>query len=55
MNPHSGTNDDNNNIRKAKAIAAIPMAGIIVTAVLVSGLLSLPLIGNSYKPAIAQT
>ena len=55
MNPHSGTNDGTNNIRKAKAIAAIPMAGIIVTAVLVSGLLSLPLMGNSYKPAIAQT
>jgi hypothetical protein len=54
MNPHSGTNDDdNNNIRKAKAIAAIPMAGIIVTAVLVSGLV--PFMGNSYPPAIAQT
>jgi hypothetical protein len=36
MNPDSGTND-NNNIRKTKAIAAIPMAGIIVIAALVSG------------------
>ncbi len=55
MNPHSGTNDDdnNNNIRKAKAISAIPMAGIIVTVVLVSGLVSF--MGNSYQPAIAQT
>lgn len=54
MNPHSGTNDDNNNnIRKTKAIAAIPMAGIIVTAALVSGLVSF--MGNSYQPAIAQT
>jgi hypothetical protein len=55
MNPHSGTNDNNNNIRKkTKAIAAIPMAGIIVvTVALVSGLVSF--IGNSYHPAIAQT
>jgi hypothetical protein len=53
MNPHSGTNDANNNIRKTKAIAAIPMAGIIVTVALVSGLVSF--MGNSYQPAIAQT
>ena len=55
MNPHSGTNDNNNNIRKkTKAIAAIPMAGIIVvTAALLSGLVSF--MGNSYQPAIAQT
>jgi hypothetical protein len=53
MNPHSGTNDDINNIRKNKAIAAIPMAGILVTAVLVSGLVSF--MGNSYQSAIAQT
>lgn len=52
MNPHSRTND-NNNIRKTKAITAIPMAGIIVTAALVSGLVSF--MGNSYQPAIAQT
>jgi hypothetical protein len=51
MNPHSRTND-NNNIRKTKAIAAILMAGIIVTAALVSGLVSF--MGNSYQPAIAQ-
>jgi hypothetical protein len=53
MNLQSGTNDDNNNIRKTKAIAAIPMAGIIVSAALVSGLVSF--MGNSYQPAIAQT
>jgi len=54
MNPHSGTNDDDyNNIRKTKAIAAIPMAGIIVTIVLVSGLMSF--MGNNYQPVIAQT
>jgi hypothetical protein len=54
MNPHSGMNDNNNNnIRKTKAIAAIPMAGILVTAALVSGLVSF--MGNSYQPAIAQT
>jgi hypothetical protein len=55
MNQHSGTNDNNNNIRKkTKAIATIPMAGIIVvTVALVSGLVSF--MGNSYHPAIAQT
>ena len=53
MNLQSGTNDDNNNIRKTKAIAAIPMAGIIVSAALVPGLVSF--MGNSYQPAIAQT
>jgi hypothetical protein len=52
MNPHSGMND-NNNIRKTKAIVAIPMAGILVTAALVSGLVSF--IGNGYQTAIAQT
>jgi hypothetical protein len=52
MNQYSGTND-NNNIGKIKAIAAIPMAGIIVTAALVSGLVSF--MGNSYQRAIAQT
>jgi hypothetical protein len=57
MNPDSGTTNDNknNNIRKTKAIAAIPTAGIIVvTAALVSGLV-VPFTGNSYQPAIAQT
>jgi hypothetical protein len=54
MNPHSGTNDNNNIRKKTKAIAAIPMAVIIVvTVALVSGLVSF--IGNSYHPAIAQT
>src|SRR3712207_3338091 len=52
MTPHSGTND-NNNIRKIKTIAVIPMAGIIVTTALVSGLVSF--MGISYQPAIAQT
>jgi hypothetical protein len=52
MNPDSGTND-NNNIRKTKAIAAIPMAGIIVIAALVSGVVYS--MGNSYQPTIAQT
>ena len=52
MNSHSGRND-NNNIRKTKAIAAIFMAGILVTAALVSGLVSF--IGNGYQTAIAQT
>ena len=52
MNPHSGTNGDNN-IRKSKTIAAIPMATIIITAALVSGLGSF--MSNSYQPAIAQT
>lgn len=52
MNPQSGTNDDNN-IRKSKEIAAIPMVTIIVTAAFVSGLGSF--MSNSYQPAIAQT
>jgi hypothetical protein len=51
MNPHSGTND-NNNIRKTKAIATVPIAGIIVAAALVSGLASF--MGNGYQAAIAQ-
>ena len=57
LNPHSGaTEDNNNNIRKTKAIAAIPMGGItVVTAALVSGLVVVSFMGNSYQPAIAQT
>jgi hypothetical protein len=44
MNPHSGMNDnnkknDNNNNRRIKAIAAISVAGIIVTAALLTGLI----------------
>ena len=50
MNPHNGI-DDNNNKDRTKAIAAaIPMAGIIVAASLLSGLSLL----NSYQPALAQ-
>ncbi len=51
MNPHNGIS--NNNKDRTKARAVIPMAGIIVTAALVSGLVSF--MGNSYQPAIAQT
>lgn len=54
MNPHSGATNDNNNIRKTKAIAVIPMGGIIVTAALLSGLV-VSFMGNGYQPAIAQT
>lgn len=43
--------DDN---KKAKAIAAISMGGIIAVAVLVSGLLSLIGISSYYQPAMAQ-
>src|SRR5918997_4893826 len=50
MNPHNGTND-NNNSRRTKATAAIPMVGAIVTAALL--LSGLSLIG-SYQSAIAQ-
>ena len=47
---HNGI-DDNNNKDRTKAIAAaIPMAGIIVAASLLSGLSLL----NSYQPALAQ-
>ncbi len=50
MNPHSGI-DDNNRKNRTKAIAAaIPLAGILVAAALLSGL---SMIGN-YQPAIAQ-
>jgi hypothetical protein len=49
MNPHSGMNDNNN--RRTKATAAIPMAGAIVTAALL--LSGLSLIVN-YQPVMAQ-
>jgi len=49
MNSHSGTND--NNIRRTKATAAIPMAGAIVTAALLLSGLSLI---TSYQPVMAQ-
>ena len=51
MNPISRING--NNIRKTKPMAALGMAGIIVTAALMSGLV--PFIGSSYQRAIAQT
>jgi hypothetical protein len=45
MNPHSGMDgndkNNNNNSRRTKAIAAIPMAGILVAAALLSGLVFL--------------
>ena len=50
MNLHSGMKD-NNNSRRTKAIAAIPMAGTIVTAALLLSGLSLI---SSYHPVIAQ-
>jgi hypothetical protein len=49
MNSHSGMND--NNIRRTKATAAIPMAGAIVTAALLLSGLSLI---TSYQPVMAQ-
>jgi hypothetical protein len=49
MNPHSGI-DDNNKKDRTKAIAtAIPIAGILVAAALLSALSF-----NNYEPAIAQ-
>jgi hypothetical protein len=56
MNPHSGIgnkdkiNDDNNT--RTKAIASLSMAGIIVAAALLSGMLSL--ISSYPHPALAQ-
>jgi hypothetical protein len=50
MNPHSGI-DDNNNIRTKAIAAAIPMAGIIVAAALLSGL---SLFSSYQQPAMAQ-
>lgn len=56
MNPHSGIgnkdkiNDDNNT--RPKAIASLSMAGIIVAAALLSGMLSL--ISSYPQPALAQ-
>lgn len=48
MNSHNGI-DDNNSYR-TKAIAAIPIAGIVIAAALMSGLSLI----NSYPSAIAQ-
>jgi hypothetical protein len=50
MNPYSGI-DDNNNIRTKAIAAAIPMAGIIVAAALLSGL---SLFSSYPQPAMAQ-
>jgi hypothetical protein len=50
MNLRNGPLDKSNNNRTAKAIAAIPIAGILVVAVFMSGLLSV--IGS--ETAIAQ-
>jgi hypothetical protein len=50
MNLHNGPPDKSNNNRTAKAIAAVPIAGILVAAVLLLGLLSV--IGS--ETAIAQ-
>jgi len=50
MNPRNGPLDKSNNNRTAKAIAAIPIAGILVAAAFMSGLLSV--IGS--ETAIAQ-
>src|SRR5829696_3829435 len=49
MNSHSGMSD--NNIRRTKATAAIPMAGAVVTAALLLSGLSLI---TSYQPVMAQ-
>jgi hypothetical protein len=51
MNPHNGPdNTNNNNTRTTKVIAAIPIAGILVGAALLSGLLSV----ISSETAIAE-
>jgi hypothetical protein len=50
MNPHSGINDNNEKDRTKAIAAAIPLAGILVAAALLSGL---SMIGN-YQSAIAQ-
>ena len=50
MNPHSGINDKNEKDRTKTIAAAIPLAGILVAAALLSGL---SMIGN-YQSAIAQ-
>lgn len=56
MNPHSGTgnkdetNDDNS--ARTKAVATFSMAGIIVAAALLSGMLSL--VSSYPQPALAQ-
>ncbi len=48
MNPDSRTDDKGDNNRRTKAIAAIPMAGILVATALLS------FIGSSYQSALSQ-
>ena len=51
MNPDNRRKDKSNNNRTAKAISAMPIAGIVVAAsLLLSGLALI----SSYQPAIAQ-
>lgn len=54
MNPYGGIGDNNKNNKetRTKAIAASPMAGIIIAAILMSGILSF--ISSYQQPAIAQ-
>jgi hypothetical protein len=49
MNPHNGTNDNSKKDRITAIATAVPMAGILVAAALLSAL-SL----NNFEPAIAQ-
>jgi hypothetical protein len=49
MNPHSGIDDNNKKDRTKAIVTAIPMAGILVAAALLSALSF-----NNYEPAIAQ-
>jgi hypothetical protein len=52
MNADNRGNKRSNNNRTSKAIAAIPIAGIVVAAsLLLSGL---SVVGSSYHPALAQ-
>jgi hypothetical protein len=52
MNSDNRRKDKSNNNRTAKAITAMPIAGIVVAASLM--LSGLALISSSYQPAIAQ-
>lgn len=53
MNPDNGRKDKSDNNRTAKAIAAMPMAGMVVAASLLL-LPGLALISSYQQPAIAQ-
>ena len=48
MNPHSGIDDNNKKDRTKAIVTAIPMAGILVAALLSA------LSFSNYEPAIAQ-